>query len=646
MKKTLLALFVCTAVSFSAHATVNDYAREGNTYLSVIIKFKAIPSLLKSNSQQLLNDSTLTNKPLFHPNRLRSTELTELTELNQKYGFDRYQRITLPSSKSHDIRYINNIINELNKNPDIEIIYPEIQPASLEFFNNEKHNANNNLSYSFSHDENGIIPDFRQLQDYMKSPDDKRPGYYMGGVNRDAAYQYNGNEGDGISIVSMENEPWNEQHVNLPEISFHEGNKYHRTDDHDTSSVGIMAAKDIGTGVRGLTTRSRIGFTSWQANNLYNMIPRLKAGDVVQMGMQTGGGEITGCKTSCFVPQENAPDYYDLIKALTDKGVYVIEAAGNGNVNLDHPAFKGKFDVNKRDSGAIIAGAFCAKEGKKAYFSTYGSRVTSSAWGCWDVVTTGTGDLYNAKNMEYTASFAGTSSANPIIAGVVASLSSIAKAHNIHVTPAKMREILQQTGTPLAMGDSSRVGTQPDMEKAVAKILALSDEDDRPAAPVADAGADFTVEGTTDIAHAWPLDASASQNALSYTWTIAEGSGIFWLQEKQGGHAVKKVNGPKAFAFIPANTEGKVTYLLTVKGKDGQVSHDEITVTITKTEKPLDNIEPYDGMNSYPIKCTAVSHNGNIWFNQWYVDVMQEEPGTGGKWGAWREKNASNNNCR
>lgn len=159
-----------------------------------------------------------------------------------------------------------------------------------------------------------------------------------------------------------------------------------------------------------------MGFSDWHYNNLYNMIPLLKAGDVVQIGMQTGGGEITGCTTTCYVPQENVQSYYDIIKALTDKGVYVIEAAGNGNVNLDHSAFNGKFDVNVRDSGAIIAGAFCAKEGKRAYFSTYGSRVTSSSWGCWDVVSAGFGNLYNAPNAQYTSTFAGTSSANPIIA--------------------------------------------------------------------------------------------------------------------------------------------------------------------------------------------------------------------------------------
>ncbi|WP_163335117.1 S8 family serine peptidase, partial [Enterobacter hormaechei] len=84
--------------------------------------------------------------------------------------------------------------------------------------------------------------------------------------------------------------------------------------------------------------------------------------------------------------------------------------------------------------------------------------------GCNDVTTTGYGNLYNRTNATYTSTFGGTSSATPIVAGVVASLSGIAKAHGITVTPRQMRQILAETGTPIANGDSAKVGTQPDME--------------------------------------------------------------------------------------------------------------------------------------------------------------------------------------
>ena len=108
---------------------------------------------------------------------------------------------------------------------------------------------------------------------------------------------------------------------------------YVEKQDHDTASVGIMAAKDIGTGIRGISWKSRLGYAASAHNNLYNLIPLLKAGDVVQIGVHVAGGYPAGCQKHCWVAMESEPAYYDVIKALTDKGVHVIEAAGNGNVN-------------------------------------------------------------------------------------------------------------------------------------------------------------------------------------------------------------------------------------------------------------------------------------------------------------------------
>ncbi len=363
--------------------------------------------------------------------------------------------------------------------------------------------------------------------------------------------------------------------------------------------------------------------------------------------MQTGGGEITGCTTKdCYVPQENVQSYYDVIKALTDKGVYVIEAAGNGNINLDHSAFKGKFDVHTRDSGAIIAGAFCAKDGKKASFSTYGSRVTSSSWGCWDVVTAGYGSLYNAANAQYTNTFAGTSSANPIIAGVVASLSGIAKANGITVTPVQMRQILQDTGTSLANGESAKVGTHPDMERAVARILALKDGGKTAPAPTAAAGADYTMVSPASGVSTYPLDGSKSLNVKSFNWSVTKGAGTFWLQEKLNGSLVNSVNSAHAWAVIPANTEGEVTYTLTTTGEDGRTAQDSMTIKVSKPAAPALDVPAYNAKIAYPTKCTKVSYNGKIWMNQWYVNPGQETPGTGGTWGVWRQPGATGNSCK
>ncbi|HFK7189062.1 TPA: S8 family serine peptidase, partial [Serratia odorifera] len=490
MKITTLALLIYSGISLPIHAAQtmsNDIAWQGHSYDSVIVKLKASATL--EQKQPFLSDSQLPVSALFKHQGLRSNELAEMSNLDKIYGFDRYLKVNIPENRTNDIDYINSIIQELKQDNQVELVYPEPEVVSLDKIADDTPPLTmSGLSYAFDSTPNAAIPDFLHLQDYKKSPTDKRTGYYMGGVNRDSVNSYTGNDGAGISLVSTEITPWNPNHINLPDVSFYQGDKtYTPGEDHGTSSVGIMAAKDIGTGVKGLTWNSRMGYTNAGVENLYKMIPKLQAGDVLQFGVQTNGGEVTGCTNSCWVPMENYDAYYNIIKALTDKGVHVIQAAANGNINLDHPAFNGKFDLKKRDSGSILAGAFCAINGKKASFSTYGSRVTSASWGCWDVATTGYGDLHRVKDAEYTGTFSGTSSANPIIAGVVASLSGIAKANGITVSPIKMREILQQTGTPLAAGDSAHIGTHPDMAKAVERILELK-EDGNISHPVAIAG--------------------------------------------------------------------------------------------------------------------------------------------------------------
>ncbi|WP_368540860.1 S8 family serine peptidase [Enterobacter soli] len=667
-------------------------AQQGVTYTAIVVKLKPSKPLLKSTgtattttttatAKLTLSDPSLVPEAMFKPKlqSTRTSQTSEFTELNARYGFDRYLRIEIPENKSTDKEYINNVIAELERNQNVEVVYPESLPVSMDEMSESDKQAPALLKSSVQSTVGAsAIPDYRYKQDYLRSPTEKRASYYMGGVNRDSVNQYPGSAGEGVTIISMENYIWNTNHVNLPKPALVQGNGTYNGDHHDTASVGIMAATDIGTGMRGLAWKSRVGFASWQSNNLYNMIPLLKAGDVVQMGMQTGGGEVAGCTTNtCYVPQENVQSYYDIIKALTDKGVYVIEAAGNGNVNLDHPGFNGKFNVQTRDSGAIIAGAFCAKEGTRASFSTYGSRVTSSSWGCFDVATTGYGSLNKVANAEYTHAFSGTSASNPIIAGVVASLSGIAKANGITVTPVQMRQILQETGTPLAEGDSAKVGTQPDMERAVAKILALKNGGETLPAPTAVAGADYTMVSPATGVSVYPLDGSKSLNAKSYTWSVTKGSGTFFVEEKLNGNLVNSVDGAHAYAVIPANTEGESVYTLTTTGADGRTAQDSMTIKVSKPAVPAKDDTPskdetpakddtpskdetpakddtpakdttpaYNAKIAYPTKCTKVAHNGKIWFNQWYVNPGQEEPGKGGTWGAWREQGASGNSCK
>ncbi|MGZ8467343.1 MAG: S8 family serine peptidase, partial [Candidatus Binatia bacterium] len=71
--------------------------------------------------------------------------------------------------------------------------------------------------------------------------------------------------------------------------------------------------------------------------------------------------------------------------------------------------------------------------------------------------------------------FSGTSSASPIVTGAVACLQGRAKAKNgAPLTPAKVRAILMQSGTPQVAGPgvplSQRIGPQPNLVTAMTLV--------------------------------------------------------------------------------------------------------------------------------------------------------------------------------
>jgi hypothetical protein len=207
------------------------------------------------------------------------------------------------------------------------------------------------------------------------------------------------------------------------------------------------------------------------ANAVFTAAYALLPGDVMVLEQQAFGPP--GC--SGYVPVEWIPSVYDAIALATSRGIHVIQAAGNGNMNLDNAAcFGSPFPNGRPDSGAIIVGAggpsaaACnsgAPERAKLSFSTYGARVNLQGWGAC-VTTTGYGDLYNAGvNSYYTASFDGTSSATPIVASTVVALSGILKIRGFTATPQQMRDALIATGTGQTGG--AHIGPLPNLRTAL-----------------------------------------------------------------------------------------------------------------------------------------------------------------------------------
>jgi hypothetical protein len=318
------------------------------------------------------------------------------------------------------------------------------------------------------------------------------------GIDASYAWTFPGGRGDGVRVIDAVY-GWNLNHEDLPAPFYQNGNA---GADHETGTVGIIAACDNGYGVTGIANRARFGYStaSKRADDSFNYSTsirdatrQLSAGDVIFLPSQTstglalnspasnlcGLGDEDGAAERDKVPVEWQDDVFAAIAEATAKGIVVVEAAGNRGRNLDDARYQGKFDRRVRDSGAILVGAGQSAAaaptktncGGIAWtpqaplpFSDYGSRVDVQGWG-ERVFTTGqggpstTGPDPTDKNQMY-CNFAGTSSATPMVAGVVASIQGMLKAlGRPPLLPTEMRDLLVATGTPQQQADLDGDGT-------------------------------------------------------------------------------------------------------------------------------------------------------------------------------------------
>jgi hypothetical protein len=193
----------------------------------------------------------------------------------------------------------------------------------------------------------------------------------------------------------------------------------------------------------------------------------------------------------------------------------VVEAAGNGSVQLDAPGCLDLFDRSVRDSGAIIVGAGNPFH-ERLSFSSHGSRVDLQAWG-ERVATTGYGDLFNPGDtlQRYTSGFNGTSSASPIVAAAVLSVQGARIASGAGpLDPVPLRTLLAATGAPQDECDppAETIGPFPNIPAA----LGLAAPAGPP--PQCDDGEDNDGDGRTDLA-----DGDCTAAADPSEWSLRVG---------------------------------------------------------------------------------------------------------------------------
>jgi hypothetical protein len=294
-----------------------------------------------------------------------------------------------------------------------------------------------------------------------------------------------GGDGKGMTVVDVEYS-WqlNHEDLELPASAIvNTGNARDPFGDtnHGTAVLGEIGAEKNAYGVTGIAPRAtkRVAATNTSdfgfsvARAITKAASALKRGHVIIIEQQAPvcGGACGANQVGCG-PVEYYQAEYDAIAAATAKGVIVLAAAGNGNVDLDAPACGGRFNRKTRDSLAIIVGAGSSSNRSRLSFSSYGSRVDVQGWG-ENVTTTGYGDAFNPGDVRqrYTNSFGGTSGATPIVTGAVLAIQGALKADGLKLAkPKEMRTALVKTGTAQTNPGTGRIGPLPRIKNALARI--------------------------------------------------------------------------------------------------------------------------------------------------------------------------------
>ncbi|MGH9754131.1 MAG: S8 family serine peptidase [Blastocatellia bacterium] len=318
------------------------------------------------------------------------------------------------------------------------------------------------------------------------------------GIDARFAWTVPGGRGENSTVRDVES-GWHGDHEDLPPLLEFGGHNAISQREHGTAVLGVIGARDNGYGVTGIAPLANLGVSSPVLIDGFYNVPaaiddaasRSFAGSVMALPIHypgpTGG---LSCDSNCgncgqfgYIAQEYWQADFDVIRRITAaRGTIVVEAAGNGQMNLDDERYEGRFrrpndDPRGRDSGAILVGAVNAGKRTLSCFSNRGSRVDLHAWGD-SVVTTGYGGVplgppdptfrFNGGDVRqwYTPGFGGTSSASPIVAGVVASLVSIRNAHGLpRLSSEQMRALLFNTASP--NGPDAGPIRQPDLRAAI-----------------------------------------------------------------------------------------------------------------------------------------------------------------------------------
>ena len=313
------------------------------------------------------------------------------------------------------------------------------------------------------------------------------------GINARWAWTQANGEGADVGFIDLER-AWNLNHEDLvakePTLIFND-NRYGVNgfrDDHGTSVLGIVAGVDNNVGIVGVAPGvSSIRLVSrYEAATTTTPPTESNVADaiVAAVNVMAPGDVLLLEVDRNYLPTEIEIDNFDAIRLAAASGIIVVEAAGNGNANLDElPDGEGLHG----DSGAIIVGSCESALPHNRYVgmgagqgSNYGSRINCFAWG-ERITTSGYGDVdpHAEENAKYTYWFGGTSGAAAIIAGTALIIQGMYQATppaGGRLSPSQMRTILSDsvTGTPQGPDTNGNIGVMPNLRLILETTLGLT----------------------------------------------------------------------------------------------------------------------------------------------------------------------------
>ncbi len=377
------------------------------------------------------------------------------------------------------------------------------------------------------------VVDLRHLNDMQPDPGDAPPatpdfssrqGYLAvapGGIDAPFAATLPGGRGQGVKVIDCE-WAWQLTHEDLIQ---NQGGVVAGTSmgdtNHGTAVVGVISGDRNSFGIVGVAPDAWLATSSFSDQSTSQAIKmaadKLRAGDIILLEIHRAGPNSPNPLNGQlgFIGIEWWPDDFAAIWYAVQKGIIVVEAAGNGSQNLDDAAYDTRpagfpatwlnpFNLSNPQSGAVVVGAGAPPAGthgadwgpdrSRLDFSNYGRRVDVQGWGR-EVTATGYGDLQGGANADlwYTDRFSGTSSASPIVVGALAATQGVLRARGHRLLSSDgARRLVRATGSPQqdAPGrpSSQRIGNRPDLRQLI-----------RAAAKFQSRSADFDGDGMAEI---------------------------------------------------------------------------------------------------------------------------------------------------